>query len=141
GSARKRTLVAESNRSRQAWDRDRRECARDVRLGVLNRPSREEVVLRRRLMVDANIALIPVLPLNQIGKVIVESPWARRSRISVDQLSRNRVPSVRGDLVARKRIANKAGAVRVRPRGQRIVNRRCLAEVTASHRKGRYVAQ
>src|SRR5437868_3708200 len=99
-SARERSFIAKAHRVRQTGERYRREGAGNASFCVLDGPAREECVFRRCLMVDADVALIPVLTLNQVREVVVEASGTGRHRVGVDQLRRDWVPAIRRNLVA-----------------------------------------
>src|SRR4051794_3338636 len=92
-------------------------------------------------MVYSRVALVPRLMLHQICEIVVESSRIGRSRISIDQLCRNRIPAISRYLVARKNAPNKSGPVWIRSRSHRVVDRRSFTEITAPHRERRNVAQ
>src|SRR5262245_37794184 len=92
-------------------------------------------------MVDANIALVPLLVLDQVRRVIVESSRTGRQWIGIDDFGRHRIPATARNLISGELIANEAAAAGIGYRRQRIVDRPGLAEVALPHLDSRNVTQ
>ena len=75
------TFNAMSSQSRQ---RHCGECTWDLCLCVLNGVTGKEAVFRRRLMIHADVTLIPLLMLNNVRQIIIEPRGTRWQRIGVD---------------------------------------------------------
>src|SRR5437870_12648167 len=67
--------------------------------GVLYGPACEEVVIGGELMIEAHVALVPVLLLGQVSAVVIDDRACRRERIGGEELRRDRVPTIARNLV------------------------------------------
>src|SRR5579885_1494252 len=101
---------------RNAGDCGGRKRAGNDGVGFLNRIAREESVAGAELVIDADIALVPVLLLRHVADIVADERAALRQGISVDQLRGDRIEAAGRNHVAWKLRARVRGARRRRGR-------------------------
>ena len=110
----------------------RRQRAEVRGVGVVERPAAHERVARIQPIVDAHMPLIPIIHIGDLADVVARGIGVVRQRNRFEQLQRNRVDAIRGNLVVRERLT----AIRGRVVGERIEDRRLAREVAAALRGG-----
>src|ERR1043166_4508564 len=122
-------LIAEADRFRQAGNRDSRKGIWRCCGGVLNGPAREKVVIRRELVINAHVALVPVLGQVEVRQIVVEPAGVLGQRIGGHEFGRHGIPRRQRNLVAlERRPDDPAGGSRLV--GKRVVNRIFVGEVS-----------